>query len=393
VRILCLTHNYPRSEGDLAGAFIARLLEALAARGHTVHVVTPADRGQGGEASVAGVSVHRVRYAPAGRETLAHRGTAATALRSPAGLAAFGSLVATQARTTARVAREIRADIVHAQWWVPGGLSAWLARRLLGGPPYVVTLHGTDVALLAGSRAARALAGRVLRGAGAVTAVSTFLADRAAGPCGLERSGVTVQPMPLATDRLGRVSTGGAGLVSVGRLTAQKRIGLILEALALLHARGRVLPLTLVGDGPERTALAAQAARLGLATQVRFVGAVEPARVADAVGDADVFAFTAVGEGYGLAVAEAFVLGVPVVTMEGVGGALDLVPREGPGRVVPDGDVGALADAIADLAARPESRGLAAERGARLREDLAPEAVARRFESVYERVLSGPSDV
>ena len=389
MRIVCVTHNYPRHQGDPAGAFIARLAEALVARGHGLHVVTPADRGQGGEAGAAGVSVHRVRYAPAAWETLAHSGTAATALRSPAGLAAFGSMVAAQAWTAARVARDVGADVVHAQWWVPGGLSAWLARRLLGGPPYVVTLHGTDVALLAGSRAARGLAGRVLRGAGVVTAVSTYLADRAAAACSLDRAAITVQPMPLGTDRLDRTSAGGAGVVTVGRLTAQKRTHLILDAVALLRDRGRAVPLTVVGDGPERPALEAQAVRLEITAHVRFVGAVEPARIAAAVGDADVFAFTAAGEGYGLAVAEAFVLGVPVVTMEGVGGALDLVPRDGPGRVVPDGDVGALADAIADLGSRPESRRLAAGRGERLREELAPAAVARRFEALYERALTG----
>jgi glycosyltransferase involved in cell wall biosynthesis len=392
VRILCLTHNYPRGDGDLAGAFIERLVAALSRRGHAVDVVTPADAGQGGAAVRGGVTVHRIRYAPARWESLAHRGTAAAALRSLPGLAAFASLVAAQAAAVRRVGRARSSDIVHAHWWIPGGASAWLARRP-GGAPYVVTLHGTDVAVLEGSPFARALARRVLRGAAAVTAVSSYLAGRAAAAAGLDPTTILVQPMPLDVERLTRTSRGGGGVATVGRLTEQKRIGLVLDALAVLKGRGRVLPFTVVGDGPERGDLQARAERLGIASQVRFVGRVEPARVAESVGDADVFAFTAVGEGYGLACAEALALGIPVVATEGGGGVADVVPRTGAGRIVPDGDAAALARAIDDLASNPESRRLAAAEGERLKRELHPDAVARCFESVYQQALSGSARV
>lgn len=393
MRILCLTHNYPRHEGDLAGTFVERLMAALARRGHGVDVLTPADAGQGGVESRAGVTIHRFRYAPAAWETLAHTGTAATALRSPTGVAAFGALVAAQARAAVRVARATRADVFHAHWWVPGGMSAWLATRTGGGPPYIVTLHGTDVALLGRSSVARAVSRRILRGAAAVTAVSSYLADRAASAAGLDRQAVVVQPMPFDAEGMGRSSRGGGGVVTVGRLTEQKRIGFVLDALAVLKGRGRALPLTVVGDGPERPRLETQVARLGLGPQVRFTGAVATSAVAAAVGDADVFAFTAVGEGYGLAAAEALALGVPVVATEGGGGVLDIVPRTGAGRVVADGDVAALACAIDELASSPGCRGLAAAEGARLKRELSADTVAQRFEAVYERALPGRAGV
>jgi len=386
VRIVTVTHDYPRHEGDLAGAFIERLLVALHSRGHSVEVVTPADGGEGGHREAQGVSVTRVRYAPSRWETLAHRGTMASALRSPHGVVALASLVAAQSRAV-RATRRTGApvDVVHAHWWIPGGISAWLAGSP-GAPPYVVTLHGTDVAVLGRSALARAVARRVLRRAAAVTAVSSYLAERAAAATGLDPRAIVVQPMPLETAQLTRVSAGGAGIVTVGRLTEQKRVPLILDALAALKRRGRRLSLGIVGDGPARRAIADRAAALGVAEQVRFAGGVEPARVAEAIGDADVFAFTAVGEGFGLAAAEALALGVPVVAMEGGGGVTDIVPRTGPGRVVADGDVEALASALDELAGSPDARRLAAELGARLKRQLAPESVAERFESIYERV-------
>ena len=390
MRILHLTHNYPRHDGDLAGAFIERLVLAQSALGHAVQVLTPSDAGAAGNVVRGGVSVHRLRYAPARWETLAHTGAMASALGSPAGLAAFASLVTGQARAARRFAREGTAELVHAHWWIPGGVSAWLARASgRGGAPYVVTLHGTDVALLDRSAFARALARRVLRGAAAVSAVSAYLASKAAAVARLAPGAILVQPMPLDSSQFTRTSVGGGGVVTVGRLTAQKRIGLILDAVAALQGRGRRLALTIVGDGPERGALEAQASRLGIAEQTRFTGAVEPARVADAIGDADVFAFTAVGEGYGLAAAEALALGVPVIAMADGGGATEIAGRAGAGRVVPAGDAGALERAIAELAESPDARRLAAAEGARLKEELDAAAVARRFDAVYHRALAG----
>ena len=389
MRIVSITHNYPRHDGDLAGAFVERLLVALRARGHAVEVVTPADGGDDAGHETAGVPVRRVRYAPARWETLAHRGTMASALRSPAGLVSLASLVAAEAgalRAASRTGPPV--DVVHAHWWIPGGVSAWLASSRKA-PPYVVTLHGTDVAILARSAPARALARRVLRRAAAVTAVSSWLAERAAAATGLDPAAIVVQPMPLETAHLSRVSAGGDGIVTVGRLTEQKRVSLILDALVRLKHRGRHLSLGIVGDGPVRDALADRAAALGVAEQVRFAGRYAPANVAEVIGDADVFAFTALGEGFGLSAAEALALGVPVVAMEGGGGVTDVVPRTGPGRVVPDGDVEALATALDELSRSPEARRLAAELGARLKRQLAPAAVAERFESIYQTAIHG----
>src|SRR5207244_9470368 len=74
LNLACLTHAYPRWEGDVAGAFVERLVLALKARGHGVHVVAPADAGKGGKELRHQVPVTRVRYAPARGETPPSRG-------------------------------------------------------------------------------------------------------------------------------------------------------------------------------------------------------------------------------------------------------------------------------------------------------------------------------
>ena len=382
MNVACLTHAYPRWDGDVAGAFIERLVLALQARGHGVHVVAPADAGVGGEELRHQTPVTRVRYAPARWETLAYRGTMVAAARSPAGLLWAASLVWRQARVLARLWRDERLDVVHAHWWIPAGVSAWLAGR-----PYVVTLHGTDVALLERSRAARLVGRRVLHGAAAVTAVSSYLAVRAARAVQLQPGRILVQPMPIDTQGFSRTSRGGGGIVTVGRLTSQKRIDLLLDALAELRTRGRTPALTIVGNGPARPGLERRVAELRIAGQVRFLGEVPPERIPDAVGDADVFVFPAVGEGLGLVAAEALLLGVPVVATRDGGGVTDIVPETGAGRLVSP-DAREIARAIEELALDPESRRLAAVAGVALRRRFDPAVVAQRFEALYSEVAA-----
>jgi glycosyltransferase involved in cell wall biosynthesis len=375
-----LTHGYPRWDGDIAGVFLERLAVALVERGHRVTVLAPSDAGQGGEELRHGVLVRRVRYAPARSETLAYRGTMVASARTPGGAIAAGML-------TARIAiagGAVDADVLHAHWWVPSGVCAWLA-SVFSGIPYLVTLHGTDVAVLERSSAARTLARHVLGHAGAVTAVSPQVARRAAAAVGREPSAFVVQPMPVDTERFHRPSAGGGGIVGVGRLTEQKRFVSAVRAVARLHQAGRHVSLTLIGDGPERGALEAEATQLGVAGAVRFLGQVDPARLPAAIADADVFVLPAREEGLGLAAVEALLLGIPVIAAEDGGGLLDVVPRSGAGRVVPVDDADLFAAALSDLL-NPSARSLALAEGDRLRERFGAGHVAERFEGIYQEI-------
>lgn len=376
MRVLFVTHAYPRWDGDVAGAFIERLALALVQRGHAISVVAPSDRGQGGEETRRGVQVRRVRYASVGGETLAYRGTMLRALRSPRGLLAFAAML----RSLSRAVRTSEADVVHAHWWVPAGVAASRGAVV----PYVVTLHGTDVTMLRKLKPLRPLARRVLERAAQVTAVSKFLAGRATEWTGYHGA-CLVQPMPVEVPH--REVPGGGGVVTVGRLSRQKRTRLVLEAMAKLQRDGVRVPLTVIGDGPERPALERQAEALGIAGTTRFRGSVEPEALPQALEGADVMAFPAKHEGFGLAAAEALLLGIPVVAMEDGGGALDIVPRTGGGRVVSAGDGDALAAGIREILQDADARRAAQAQGERLRTLLDPAAAAAQFEACYTAAI------
>lgn len=380
MRVVFLTHNYPRWAGDVAGAFLATLAGGLARRGIDVRVVAPSDEGRGGEDVLDGIPVRRVRYASAAAETLAYRGTMQAALRAPSGLRALAGLWRAL-RQAAREEARAGADLFHAHWWVPAGMA------VPAGARNVLTVHGTDAALLRRSRIARTLARPVFQRATLVTAVSRELAGWVQTGAGRYVDPSHVQPMPVDTTNH-PWSTGGGGAIVVSRLTPQKRVALAIETVAFLASCGHEMPLTVVGDGPERGNLERLTEKLGITSFVHFTGTVPPAEVSTYLGRADLMIFPAQGEGFGLVAAEALMAGVPVVACWDGGGVLDVVPPNGAGRLtLPSPEH--MGDAILGLLLEPDHRDMARLVGESWRARLAPDHVAEVCEGWYREALGG----
>lgn len=176
-----------------------------------------------------------------------------------------------------------------------------------------------------------------------------------------------------------RAASGGGAplrLVTVARLSGEKGIASLVQAVAALLGDGVDVLLTLVGDGPERARLHEQVARLGIEDRVRFAGFVPagPELVAE-LDAAEVFVLPSLSEGLPHSVVEAMARGLPVVATS-IGGLPELLGA-GAGVVVPPGDAGALATALQALARDPRERERLSARSL--------EIVRRRFDP--ERVL------
>jgi len=139
-------------------------------------------------------------------------------------------------------------------------------------------------------------------------------------------------------------------IVGVGRLVYVKGFELLVAALPRVLGRIPGARVFLVGDGPDRAALQAQAARLGVARRVVLAGAVNGTMggLLEYLAAADVCAAPSRNEGMGRALVEAMALGLPVVGAA-VGGVPDVVGPDEAGRLVPAEDVRALAAALIEL--------------------------------------------
>jgi len=130
---------------------------------------------------------------------------------------------------------------------------------------------------------------------------------------------------------------------ALGRLHEQKAFDTLLRALARLKADGVAFSVRIAGEGPERAALEALRAALGLEAEVSFVGWVSP--VTDFLAGLDLFAMPSHYEPFGLSLAEALAAGVPAVAA-GIEGPEEILGGGRFGRLFPNRDEAALAAAL-----------------------------------------------
>jgi glycosyltransferase involved in cell wall biosynthesis len=158
---------------------------------------------------------------------------------------------------------------------------------------------------------------------------------------------------PALRKRLGLEGHPVAGVV--GRLRHEKGQDILLEAMAQVAARVPEARLLVVGDGPDRDALQAQARRLGLESSVVWAGQAAPEEVHAYYGAMDVLVVPSRFEGFGLVAVEGLAAGLPVVA-SGVEGLREIVEGLPGEELVPAGDAGALEKAIVDCLQCPKAR-------------------------------------
>ncbi|MHB8078492.1 MAG: glycosyltransferase [Candidatus Krumholzibacteriia bacterium] len=286
--------------------------------------------------------------------------------------------------------RAAGANVVHAHGY-KAMIACALARRR-AGVAVVKTEHGRaeptggDPVVWLKSRLNNRLDTLATRRAAAIVCYVTDDMRRlfAGAHAGLRRVTIPngVDPAETPAARPAELAPDALQLGVVGRLTPVKGIAVALRALAGLTA-ARPVRLNIVGEGPLADALAREAARLGVAEQVRFLGF--RADVDALIAHFDALLMPSSHEGLPYVLLEAMARGTPVFASR-VGGLAEVLRDGETGALFPAGDAAALRALLARLAAEPAwgvALGAAARADQRARFTLAGMGAAYR--DIYAR--------
>ena len=354
-----------------------RLALGLEARGHDVVVCT--NRWPDGTAraeTLDGVRVRRIPFVLPGRR----------------GLARFCARAPLSAVELLRLARP--ADVVHLVGAGPNAVYVAALRRALG-VPVVLTAQGEfrNDAHRAYERSLSLRYGlrTLLRSADAVTAPARRTLDELGEAFDI-RARREVIPNGVAVEEYATAERDGDGLgryvLATGRLVDEKGFDILLDAFAQARPRLGGRRLVLAGDGHLRGELEAQAARLGLSSDVTFLGSVDRSRVASLLRGADFFALSSRREALPLALFEAMAAGAPAIAAA-AGGVAEYAADGVNALVVAPDDRAALADALVRLAEDEALRERLRAGAAETARSLDWERVVERYEALYLEVLRG----
>ena len=357
-RVCVLTTSYPDYPGSYRGVFVWRAVHALIERGYEISVVTPKlfKRSEVFEQN-GGERIYRFPFLS--EEKLLVEYDRVPILR-------MTTYMLSGLFYCARITRKDRCRLIHAHFLIPAGLIAALVGRWWG-IPIIVQAHGSDLTKYAKlNRWLARLTAFTAKHADHFIVVSdelsTILRQEFAVPpdkitvrsCGIDMAHFSPIPRNQARELL-NLPLEATLVLFVGSLIHRKGIDILLSAMAGVMKHDSRVRLIVVGEGPLRKQLGAQAQDLVIEKMVHFVGRKSNEELPIWYSAADMFVLPSLREGTPLALLEALSCELPVIVSR-AGGMPELIADGKNGLLTDIGDPLDLEKQIRFLLGEPNLR-------------------------------------
>lgn len=394
IKLLMLTHNYPRFSGDYAGVFLSLLAKKLHLFNIEPIILAPHAPGLKEYEEIDGVKVYRFRYAQDEKEIIAYKGNMhKLVLGSVNGIFQFRQFLKAFEQNALEIIEKEKIDIIAGHWLVPAGLvmkSLSKKTKL----PMILSSHGTDIRLM---RKYFSVLYRYLKKFCLTlktwTVVSTFLQN---GILSMDKRLLRVlEILPMPHDETifykdDSVERDANLLVSVTRFTEQKRVDKLVQAFALVSEKNDFLKLQIYGTGQLQPEIESLIDTLGLKDKISIHAPLPQQKLRNIYNRASIVILNSYEEGFGLALSESMLCGAAVIGTDS-GGITDIIEHEKTGLLVPLDNPEKLAEAILRLAEDSELRQKLSNTGYMFAtETYQSEPLAKRYADIVRAALSEP---
>jgi glycosyltransferase involved in cell wall biosynthesis len=278
-------------------------------------------------------------------------------------------------------------ELVHAVMESYAGIALWWYRVFGGAKPTLLTLQSGDLDMpVKNKKIPRFVWKNIHASPTKVIGISSALTMRA-----IKLGATHTATIPNGVDfsHLAKVPRRGKSanrVVTVARLSPEKGLPFLIEAIKIVRHSIAQAELFLVGGGALEAHLKARTRELGLQDIVHFLDAKPNLEAMIEVAQSAVFVLPSLGEGLGIVLLEAQALGVPVIGTN-VGGIPDVIEHEQSGLLVPPSDPKALAEAMTRVLS---DQGLAGRLAATAASRLVKfdwDKIAAQYAEVYKTMM------
>jgi glycosyltransferase involved in cell wall biosynthesis len=209
--------------------------------------------------------------------------------------------------------------------------------------------------------------------------------------CGVRPERVEVVPVGIDLERIMRItpSNDTADILFAGRLIYEKRIDVLIEAIALLNKDLTTVTCRIIGDGPERGNLEALVNRRDLTDNVEFMGFIDQDGLISYMKASKAFVLPSVREGFGLVIVEANACRLPVVSIRHGMSAVSELIRDGvSGFLVNELSADKIAHVVLPLITDDSLRQRLAEEAFEMSKKYGWSDVSKRVIDIYQGLLN-----
>ena len=312
-KILVLTSSYPKWAGDINGNFVYELSNRLK-NNYEIHILAPSFKGSLSYEEIDGLTIHRHKQFPIKGIELAY-GTNILAKINKNKLFLFivPFYLLMQFISLVKIVKKEKINIIHAHWIIPQGIIAVVYKIFLNKKIKILaTAHGSDINSF-NNFIGTILKKFVLKNIDELSVVSVALKNKAIS-YGYMKD-IYVYPMGVDTMLFSKKMEmqlqgnmdrrNNQKLLFVGELVEKKGIRLLIEAMPKITKSYPNTILEIIGDGYLKIEMATLVEKLGMSSNIKFLGIIPNNDLPQYYNSADLFILPSQAEGFGLVIAEA----------------------------------------------------------------------------------------
>jgi N-acetyl-alpha-D-glucosaminyl L-malate synthase BshA len=254
----------------------------------------------------------------------------------------------------------------------------------------ITTLHGTDITLVGQEQSFYAITKFSIEQSDIVTAVSDHLKDETERAFGCAGCGIRVIPNFVNLNEYQpndeRPALGPAGHKVLTHISNFREVKRVKDVIRIFARVRKAMPATLVmvGDGPDRDEAEREAASLGVAEDVKFLGRLDT--VANILQGTDLFILPSQTESFGLAALEAMACGAPCVASR-AGGLPEVISDGVDGILEPPGSAEAMGRRAIELLRDPAKHAAMRQAAIAKARTFSAERIVPMYEALYTEVV------
>ncbi|MCZ7381943.1 MAG: glycosyltransferase family 4 protein [Candidatus Methanoperedens sp.] len=400
-KVLVITSNFPRYDGDSLGWFIHEIDKRLNNNGFNMYVLAPHNHNAKFMEVIDGVKVSRFSYFyPYSYQKLAYgNGIPYNIKRSHLAKIQVPLFFCSELFNSIQIIKKEDIDIIHSHWLLPSGLVGAICSRIFD-IPHIATIHGSDVNTIKKSKILRIICSFIIKNSDIITTNSSYTKNILL----LINNNIEnkVKIIPMGTDinyfrlednkNLKECFKAKYLILSVGRLVELKGIRYLIIAMKDLIRNFPKAKLVIVGDGPEKEKLEKLTESLSLKDNVIFEGYIKNFNLHKYYASSDVFVLPSItingqSDGLGVVLLEAMACSTPVIGTA-AGGLTDIIKHNYNGFLIPEKSSRDLADSISELLTNESLAKKFRENGLKtIKEKFSWNHVIEEFHEIYEQVI------
>ncbi len=397
-KVLAIASTFPRWENDTTPMFVYDLSNKLEPN-YDVIALAPHDKGALKKEKLGNVYVRRFAYfKPESLQKLCYNGGIIPNMKSSLlAKIQIPLLILSEFRASYKIIKNEKIAIIHAHWILPQGFVGVFLKRFLK-IPLLVTTHGSDLFPLK-NKLFRILQNFVMKNSDYVTVNSIATRNELLSRFPAYSSKIKIIPMGVDINlfkkrkiRKPKKYSKNKILLFVGRLSDQKGLQYLVDAMPGIVKEEPSAKLLIIGGGPYKAKLEKQINKNKVRSYIEFLGSLPSSEIIKYHNYADVFVLPSLAnktgtEALGLALMEAMSSGCAVIGTN-IGGIPSLIKNGHNGILVPQKDSKALAKAVIMLLKnRKKAETIGKNASNFIRRNYSWDKIGKEFINIYKSLV------